>query len=642
MGLIIFGEVEFWDRAKKLLGEYGTDIQIIGYCALNLENRKDLEDVYTLREVLTLYEKHQIDGVINIQGENPYYFELLEKIGIKDIYVLPDTLYKRAELAQLKCGEKLVYRYQEVKPELMQIEFHLADHCNLNCKGCTHYSNLVKEPVFPDFEQFQKDVYRLAELFSNIHNFYFLGGEPLLNPEVEKYVNLVAKVFPYTNIIVVSNGIRVLLMSEKLISTLKEHKVRISISNYDCLNEAQITDFIRKNGLDAELRTGKGVFSKFLNPKGDSDKKEIFEQCVRKNCTFLGKGKIAACCQPFLVHYFNEYFGENIPENEAIDIYKDGLDGWEVQKYLTTPMDICRYCTYDEFFEWERSKEPHEKDEWEVKTKDDRKGWVSIILPTYNRAGKITTSIESVLSQTYKQFELLIIDDGSTDGTEEVVRKIKDDRIRYIKLEQNRGQAAARNYGIKNAKFDYIAFQDSDDKWHPQKLELQMKALEDASLNVGMVYHKMRYQLEGIGSIIKPNEDISLERKNGDIYKELLWDNLIGMPTLLVKRECLEQVGGFDETMKSLEDYDLVLRIAQNYEAVFVDEILLEAAFTEGSVSTNSGQYILASCVLVQKYKKDYLATNTLNHRLEKILEGAAQIGIQEEVVKLLEKIMML
>ena len=277
-----------------------------------------------------------------------------------------------------------------------------------------------------------------------------------------------------------------------------------------------------------------------------------------------------------------------------------------------------------------------------METKEDKRNWVSIILPTYNRAREITDSIKSVLAQTYKEFELLVIDDGSTDETEEVVRAISDDRIRYMKLEQNRGQAAARNYGISNAKFDYIAFQDSDDKWNPQKLEMQMKVMNDASSKVGMVYHKMRYQLEDIGSIIKPDEDIAPDRKRGNIYQELLWNNLIGMPTLLVKRVCLEEAGGFDETMKSLEDYDLVLRIAKKYEAEFIDEILLEAALTEGGVSSNSVQHVLASCVLIQKYKKDYLATNTLNHRLEKILTDAAQIGIQEEIVQLLEKILAL
>lgn len=277
-----------------------------------------------------------------------------------------------------------------------------------------------------------------------------------------------------------------------------------------------------------------------------------------------------------------------------------------------------------------------------METKEYKRNWVSIILPTYNRAKEITDSIKSVLAQTYQEFELLVIDDGSTDETEEVVRAIQDDRIRYMKLEQNSGQGAARNCGISQAAYDYIAFQDSDDKWHPQKLEKQMNVLKDASPEVGMVYHKMRYQFENIGTIVAPDENIPLEQKSGNIYKQLLWNNMIGTPTLLVKRECLEEVGIFDESMKSLEDYDLVLRIAKKYEAIFVDEILLDATLIEGGVSSNSGQHVLASCILVEKYKKDYLATNTLNHRLENILDAAAEIGIQEQVVQLLEKILTL
>ena len=102
---------------------------------------------------------------------------------------------------------------------------------------------------------------------------------------------------------------------------------------------------------------------------------------------------------------------------------------------------------------------------------------VSIIIPTYNRADVLVTSIQSVLQQSYTDFELLIVDDGSTDNTDIVVESIHDDRIRYLKMPENKGVAAARNEGIRQAKYDYIAFQDSDDHWKPEKLEKQMACL---------------------------------------------------------------------------------------------------------------------------------------------------------------------
>lgn len=266
-----------------------------------------------------------IDGVIQIQGENPYYFELLEHLAIPDIYVIPQVLHKKAELGEDISEDTILYRYHDILPELMQLEFHLADHCNLNCKGCSHFSNLVAQPVFADREQFTKDLMQLT---------------------------------------IVTNGILLLKLKEDLIATLKENRVHISISDYSCLDREKIVAFVKKHALSDDLREGKECFSKYINPKGDTDKNQIFFDCVRRNCTFLDKGKIAACCQPFTVHYFNDYFQENLPENEGIDLYETGLDGWKIQKRLITPMNSCRYCANDVPFEWEPSYAPFSKEDW--------------------------------------------------------------------------------------------------------------------------------------------------------------------------------------------------------------------------------------------------------------------------------------
>lgn len=266
--------------------------------------------------------------------------------------------------------------------------------------------------------------------------------------------------------------------------------------------------------------------------------------------------------------------------------------------------------------------------------------YVSIVLPTYNREKKVGKAIESVLQQTYPYFELLVIDDGSTDQTEQVVHAYEDERIQYHKMPQNGGQSRARNYGMQLAKYDYIAFEDSDDLWHPKKLELQMQAMKEAGENAGFCYHKLKYDLGEGRYFTLPDEKIALEKKSGDIYAQLLWDNLVGMPTLLLKKECLEEIGNLDEQMNCLEDYDFALRLARKYQAVFVNEILLDAEFSTTGVSGNSHQYLIASCILIQKYKKDYLATETLNHRLEIILRDAKELGIEAQIIGLLEKVM--
>lgn len=266
---------------------------------------------------------------------------------------------------------------------------------------------------------------------------------------------------------------------------------------------------------------------------------------------------------------------------------------------------------------------------------------VSIILPTYNRADKVGKAIESVLAQTFKNFELIIVDDGSTDQTETVIAEYKDQRIRYYKLQKNGGQSRARNFGLQKAGYKYIAFEDSDDLWHPQKLEAQMEAMLHAGSKVGLVYHKFRYDLgDGMG-ITLPDEKIPLKKKSGDIYAQLLWDNLIGMPTILMKKECLEKAGGLDESLRCLEDYDFALRIAKHYDAVFLDEIYVDAQYSLTGVSGgDTGQYLIASCMLLAKYKADYLATNTFNHRVEIIMRDAQKLGVTEKIVELLEKVL--
>lgn len=277
-----------------------------------------------------------------------------------------------------------------------------------------------------------------------------------------------------------------------------------------------------------------------------------------------------------------------------------------------------------------------------MKAKSRINPMVSIIIPTYNRADKIGTSIESVLAQTYPHFELIIVDDGSTDHTHQIVKAYQDERIRYYRQAENAGQAKARNYGIKMAQYEYLAFEDSDDLWLPQKLERQMKVFEHADDAVGMVYHKLRYDFGGGRGCILPDERLETEKKSGDIYAQLLWDNLVGMPTLLIKRACVEEIGLLDEEMKCLEDYDFVLRIAKRYHAVFLDEVLLHAQYSTTGVSGDSLQYLLASVTLISKYKNDYIKTGTLQHRIQIILEDAQKLGIQAQIVALLEKILLL
>jgi glycosyltransferase involved in cell wall biosynthesis len=228
---------------------------------------------------------------------------------------------------------------------------------------------------------------------------------------------------------------------------------------------------------------------------------------------------------------------------------------------------------------------------------------VSIIVPTYNRGQLIARSVKSVLNQTYRDFELIIVDDASTDNTEEVVSSFNDKRIRYIRHEENRGEAAARNTGIKAARCNYIAYQDSDDEWFPEKLAKQMELLKDASPEVGVIYTGF-WKTENHRKTYIPFSWVN--QKNGDIHKELLKGNFIGSPVVLIKKDCFNRVGLFDERLCNLVDWEMWLRISKQYHFRCVDEPLVIAHYDSANVSDNPDSLIDALELVLEKNRDEF------------------------------------
>ena len=261
---------------------------------------------------------------------------------------------------------------------------------------------------------------------------------------------------------------------------------------------------------------------------------------------------------------------------------------------------------------------------------------VSIIIPTYNRADVIGNSIQSVLNQTYEQYELLIVDDGSTDDTELVIEQINDKRIRYIKLPENKGVAAARNEGIRQSKYDYIAFQDSDDYWKKEKLEKQMNFLT-AMPDIGLLYCPYECKKADGSSIIVPNDNIPMSEKQGNIYEYMLQRNTIGTPSVLLRKECLEKSGMFCESLTCLEDWELFLRISRDYRIAFQCEPLLYVNLSTDGVSHNISGYYEARCYMVAKHKDALLSLGLFSDIVKEILESAEQLGILTQISKILQ-----
>jgi len=232
---------------------------------------------------------------------------------------------------------------------------------------------------------------------------------------------------------------------------------------------------------------------------------------------------------------------------------------------------------------------------------------VSVIIPTYNRAGYLGEAIQSVLDQTFSDFELLVVDDGSTDNTREVVASFKDVRVRYIQQE-NRGVAAARNAGIKASDGEYIAFLDSDDIWLPENLEIKVKLL-DSRPEVGLVCSDAYFFDNSSGATLcrlwhDPKSPAWFDpvRAARQPLKELIRKGcLIMPPASLVRSQVVTAVNYFDESLPTSEDWDFIIRIVQRFQVEIIDMPLLKVRRHSTNLSENQEKMYRGAVAAINK-----------------------------------------
>lgn len=248
---------------------------------------------------------------------------------------------------------------------------------------------------------------------------------------------------------------------------------------------------------------------------------------------------------------------------------------------------------------------------------------ISVIIPTYNRANFLHQAIESVLAQTYKNWELIIVDDGSTDNTSELVRKFTDKRIIYL-YQENRGASAARNKGIQKAKGEYIAFLDSDDAWLSRKIEKQLDIFKISRFNPGVVCAGVQY-IDYNGT---PQNQKKLPKYRGNIFKQLLRKNIAGIgSTMLVKRECFEKCGLFDENLPSRVDLDILIRISRHFTVDYMPEVLTLERIHEERITADIEKQIEGRELLLEKIYPDLRKHRVL---LAKYLYGTGELYLKE------------
>ena len=246
---------------------------------------------------------------------------------------------------------------------------------------------------------------------------------------------------------------------------------------------------------------------------------------------------------------------------------------------------------------------------------------VTVIIPAYNHELYIEEAMQSVVNQTYKNIELIIINDGSTDGTEQVITEFINNNPNYniqFVSKSNEGICRTLNRGLELADGSYVALLASDDYWAPERIEKQVSFME-RNVNIGLVFSDHYFVRYNEVTDIKATDYKPQTRKsfknciqNENIYEKLLIENIIPALTVLIRKECLDKLGGFDNNL-SAEDYDMWLRIAKEYPIAFIDEPLAYYRVHDKNLSNNT--LSIKTLITVRAIMKKQYDSEPLKHQ---------------------------
>ena len=229
---------------------------------------------------------------------------------------------------------------------------------------------------------------------------------------------------------------------------------------------------------------------------------------------------------------------------------------------------------------------------------------VSVVVTCYNYAHYLEGCIQSILAQTYQDFEIILIDDGSTDETPDIAKKFQTVPNFFYVRQQNSGQARATNHGIELAKGTYVAFLDADDAWLPKKLEKQIALFDQP--RVGVVYSKLK-EMDPEGNILVEVGPVGRhwQPQAGSVVDWLLFENFTPFSSSMVRKQCLQDLGGLDENLSMVTDWDLWLRLSMHWEFAYVDEPLILYRRGHSQMSANSATMRACADLVLHRFLHD-------------------------------------
>ncbi len=329
--------------------------------------------VYSERNFI-LHRQDEVDAVvIAIDRE-----DIAQKVavsflcqGYDKIYLaLPNGLLPQIPILN-EDGElgSLIKFYKDVKPIAPMILVLVTNYCNLNCKRCAHYSNLTREKDILDLDKFESYLVQLKMKFKDILRFQLLGGEPLLNPQLDQYMLLVRKYFPGTKLEIVTNGLILKEIPPKLIDSMRLCNAYFLITQYPQIrrNLDTVICFLENEEIHYEITPPTKQFRRIISLKEENGERAFAKwsasDCI---CHAIEDGRVYLCpCIPKL-YSMRDYFGIHIDVDElitsSVDLMDKEVDGWDILKYFNGPTPLCRYCSPDEVLEPWGTGFPHKED----------------------------------------------------------------------------------------------------------------------------------------------------------------------------------------------------------------------------------------------------------------------------------------
>lgn len=308
--------------------------------------------------LIEMVENKEIDSIV-FAFLNRYFKEataLFKDCVDVNAYIVPSHVQRFMD--RFESMEDCLVKIDLSKPRLRQFDVNLVDHCNMKCKGCLRFSNLVTEPFFADFDRMIRDWERIKELFWGVERIKLMGGEPLLSPDIIRYVEEARRIFPDADIMITTNAILINERQTKLFDAMKKNNCFFDISLYAAMEkkEQTIRDILDQYGVWYQINYTKGDFYKVMSAEGKYDMEQAYADCTAKNCHHLREGKLSVCSRPQYVHIMNDRYGTRIPTWDGVwDIYDLHMDAWELDEKLSSPFEACKYCAPPESYQWARA-----------------------------------------------------------------------------------------------------------------------------------------------------------------------------------------------------------------------------------------------------------------------------------------------